>query len=529
MKRARFINCVVLGRILAIAVVAMTGENAVSQVANPPGSVAANGEVSPNDLRVPVRETPEKLVAAIQNGALWQHLTRFQTIADRHPDAQGHGNRDTGTSGYRASVDYVANLMRRAGYTVTIQSYAYLTSQVVGVPTLSLAGRNYPVEKDWVMARLSGGANVTTRVRPVTGSGTGCSAEEFANFRRGDIAILQRGDCAYDAQVANAEHADASAVILYDPHSQPEARGEEDRTIEGSRMQRPRLHRQAKIPVVAVASPAMAADLLGRIAAGESPVAHLEIRTQTQAGVDYNVIADSSYGDPNHVVVVDAHLDSIFGPGMLDNASGSTTILEIALQMSGTPTLNQLRYIWFGGEEIGLLGSAYYTTHLTQEERSLIAFDIDADVTATPNYDYEVADPRFGYNVNQFPPNVVPDSQIGNQFFADYFTSVGVPSQSAPFGNTGTDSNSFALIGIPDTGILTRQDCCKGSAEVALWGGYLGNYEGNIPSFDGGCVDRPNLWCDDLSNNDPAVLALASRATAYVTFQLANHAFAPRK
>ena len=83
MKRVRFINCVVLGRILAIAVVAMTGENAVSQVANPPGSVAANGEVAPNDLRAPVRETPEKLVAAIQQGALWQHLSHFQTIADQ--------------------------------------------------------------------------------------------------------------------------------------------------------------------------------------------------------------------------------------------------------------------------------------------------------------------------------------------------------------------------------------------------------------------------------------------------------------
>ncbi len=529
MKRNRFFNCVVLGRVLALAVVVITGESAVSQGANPPASVATNDEVAPNDLRAPVRETPEKLVAAIQQGALWQHLTHFQTIADQHPGTDGHGNRDTGTSGYRASANYVANLMRRAGYTVTIQSYAWRAPQLVGVPALSLAGRNYPVEKDWVMARLSGGADVTAHVRPVTGSGTGCSAEEFANFRRGDIAILQRGECAYDAQVANAEHAGASAVIFYDPQFQPEARGEEDRAIEGSRMQRPRLHRQAKVPVVAVASPALAADLLGRIAAGESPAAHLKISMQTKAGVDYNVIADSPYGDPNHVVVVDAHLDSIYGPGMLDNASGSTTILEIALQMSGTTTLNQLRYIWFGGEELGLLGSAYYTTHLTQEERDLIAFDIDADVTATPNYDYEVADPRFGYNVNQFPPNVVPDSQIGNQFFADYFSSVGVPSQSCPFGNTGTDSNSFALIGIPDTGILTRQDCCKGAAEVALWGGYPGNYEGNIPSFDGGCVDRPFLWCDDLSNNDPAVLAIASKATAYVTFQLANYSFAPRK
>jgi hypothetical protein len=385
------------------------------------------------------------------------------------------------------------------------------------------------VDKDWVMARLSGGGDVTARVRTVTGSGTGCSAEEFGDFRRGNIAVLRRGDCPYDAQIANAEHAGASAVIFYDLPPQPEAHGKENRAIEGDGMQQPRLYRQARIPVIAVASPVLASDLLSQNTAGDYPIAHLQIRMQTKAGADYNVIADSPYGDPNHVVVVDAHLDSIFGPGMLDNASGSTTILEIALQMSGTPTLNQLRYIWFGGEELGLLGSDYYTKHLTQEERDLIAFDIDADVTATPNYDYEVADPRFAYNVSQFPPNVVTDSQIGNQFYADFFNSVGVPSQSAPFGNTGTDSNSFALIGIPDTGILTRQNCCKSSSEVALWGGYLGNYEGNIPGFDGGCVDRPNLWCDDLSNNDPAVLTLASQATAYVTFQLANYAFAAGK
>ena len=528
MKPARFFNSVLLSGILAIAIV-VNGEQALSQDANSSGLVVARGEVVPNDLRAPVRDSAEKLVAAIQQGALWKHMTHFQSIADDHPDRDGHGNRDTGTSGYRASVNYVANLMRRAGYTVTIQTYSYRTPQLVGVPTLNLSDRNYPVEKDWVMARLSGGANLTARVRPVTGSSTGCSAQEFANFRRGDIALLERGDCAYDAQVANAEEAGASAVIFYDPQFHPQTRGEDDRLIEGSTMQRPRLHRQATIPVIALASPALAADLLGRIAVDESPLAHLEIRMETKAGLDYNLIADSPYGDPNHVVVVDAHLDSIFGPGMLDNASGSSTILEIALQRSGTSTLNQLRYIWFGGEELGLLGSAYYTTHLTQEERNLIAFDIDADVTATPNYNYEVADPRFGYNVNQFPPNVVPDSQVGNQFYADYFNSIGVPSRSCPFGNTGTDSNSFALIGIPDTGILTRQDCCKTADEVATWGGYLGNYEGNIPSFDGGCVDRPNLWCDDLSNNDPAVLAVASKATAYVTFQLANYVFSAGK
>src|SRR5262245_30900041 len=204
MNRTRFFSRVVWGSVLAITGLAMTCDTAVAKVENPPGAVATKGEAAPNDLRAPVRETPEKLVSAIQQGALWQHLSHFQAIADSHPGQDGHGNRDTGTSGYKASANYVANLMRRAGYTVTIQTYQYRSPQVVGVPALDLDGRSYTVEKDWVMARLSGGADVTARVWPVTGSGTGCSAKEFGNFRRGDIALLQRGDCAYDAQVENA-------------------------------------------------------------------------------------------------------------------------------------------------------------------------------------------------------------------------------------------------------------------------------------------------------------------------------------
>ncbi|MBA3960617.1 MAG: M28 family peptidase [Chthoniobacterales bacterium] len=510
MRLTRFLSLVTLGKILAIA-------------------IAANGGVGTNGDQTLSRNTPEKLVAAIQLPALWQHLSDFQTIADEHPDSSGHGNRDTGTAGYRASVDYVANMMKQAGYKVTIQSYPYGMTEVMDVPQLTVSGRHYPVEQDWVVARLSGGGVVTAPIHRVTGSGTGSSAEEFATFPSGAIALLQRGGCAYDIQVANAEQAGASAVILFDPSAEHAARGKRDRSIDGSQLQIPRLTRQAKILVVAVASTALANDLLGRIDADEPPVATLEIHTQIKSGVDYNVIADSPFGDPDRVVIVDAHLDSIYGAGILDNASGSSTILEIALQMAKTPTRNQLRYVWFGGEEIGLLGSAYYTKNLTPAERGRIAFDIDVDVTATPNFDYLVADPKFAFNVKRFPANVVPESEPGNQSFANYFASRGVPSRSAPFGNDGTDSNSFSLIGIPNTGILTQQDCCKGPQEVAIWGGFLGNYEGKIPSFDGGCVDRPHHYCDNLYNNDPTVLELVSQATAYVTLQLANHPFAADK
>ena len=99
---------------------------------------------------------------------------------------------------------------------------------------------------------------------------------------------------------------------------------------------------------------------------------------------DYNVIADSKGGDPNHVVVVDAHLDAIYGAGMLDNASGSATILDIAQMMRKVHPRNKLRFIWFGGEELGLLGSKAYINSLSPSELSKIGYDLDADVTATP-------------------------------------------------------------------------------------------------------------------------------------------------
>ena len=105
------------------------------------------------------------------------------------------------------------------------------------------------------------------------------------------------------------------------------------------------------------------------------------------------MIADSRGGDPNHVVVVDAHLDAIYGAGMLDNASGSATILDIAHMMRKVHPRNKLRFIWFGGEELGLLGSTYYVNTSEPDRAGQIGYDLDADVTATPNYDIGILDP----------------------------------------------------------------------------------------------------------------------------------------
>lgn len=476
-----------------------------------------------------INDTSAKVTECIQQQALWRHLEAFQKIADENPGKDGHGNRDTGTSGYLASVDYVASLMRRAGYRVTIQPYEWTDFSIAGAPVFVGAGLNYRISQDWFVARLSGSGALTAQIQPVATSGaaatdsnSGCSPGEFADFLPGHIALVQRGSCAYDTEVANAEAAGASAIIIYNSEGTPGEAGRKER-LDGGAFQA-QLVRAATIPVIGVVSHALGTDLARQYSMGSAPEAHLDIRTMRKSRTDYNVIADSRFGDRKHVVVVDAHLDSIYGAGMLDNASGCATILELALKMARTRTLNRLRYIWFGGEELGLLGSHYYTKTLARKELRRIVFDIDVDVTATPNFAVLIADPAQAHNVKRFPPNVVPDSKVGNRDFAEYFRSVGMKSVKAGFGNDGTDSNSFSLVGVPNSGILTQQDCCKHPWEVGLWGGFLGNFEGNIPSFDGGCVDRRHRWCDNLSNNDRFVLEFVSKAVADVTFELANDA-----
>jgi Zn-dependent M28 family amino/carboxypeptidase len=85
-----------------------------------------------------------------------------------------------------------------------------------------------------------------------------------------------------------------------------------------------------------------------------------------------NIIANSTTGDVNSVVVVGAHLDSVIaGPGINDNGSGTAVVLAIALELSrlGLSPSNQIRFVFFGAEEHGLLGSKFYVKSLLGDDR----------------------------------------------------------------------------------------------------------------------------------------------------------------
>ena len=101
----------------------------------------------------------------------------------------------------------------------------------------------------------------------------------------------------------------------------------------------------------------------------------------------YNVIAESKTGNPDNVVMVGAHLDSVQeGPGIHDNGSGFAAILEVAEQMAKVKPTNKVRFALWGAEESGLLGSGHYVDSLAQAERDKIALYLNFDMIGSPNY-----------------------------------------------------------------------------------------------------------------------------------------------
>ena len=77
-----------------------------------------------------------------------------------------------------------------------------------------------------------------------------------------------------------------------------------------------------------------------------------------------NVIAEIPGSElPNEVVIVGAHLDSWQpGTGAQDNGTGAASVLEAAraIKALSRPPRRTIRFILFGGEEQGLIGSASY-------------------------------------------------------------------------------------------------------------------------------------------------------------------------
>ena len=103
-------------------------------------------------------------------------------------------------------------------------------------------------------------------------------------------------------------------------------------------------------------------------------------------GFMWNVVATHPGEDPTQVLIT-AHYDAIsetpetYTPGADDNGSGVACVLEAARVLTSQDWKHTLRFVLFGGEEVGLFGSNRYVTEAVGEQDSILAV-LNADMFA---------------------------------------------------------------------------------------------------------------------------------------------------
>jgi len=405
--------------------------------------------------------------AVSADGAL-KHAQVFQDIADANGDT-----RASGTPGYDASADYVADALSDAGYQVRRQKFTYEQFIETADPVLDVTSPDQPAYapgEDFFTMEYSGAGDVTASVTAVdvmippgaaaNTSTSGCEVADFAGFPVGNIALIQRGTCTFRIKVDNAAAAGAVGAIIFNE-------GQSGRTDAFAGTLSPP---QAAIPAVGT-SFAVGEEIYTLLQSG--PVtARLAVSAEVQAKDTENVIADTTSGRTDRTVVAGAHLDSVQeGPGINDNGSGSATVLEIALQMAALdvkPT-NRVRFTFWGAEESGLLGSQFYVDSLSQRERKDVALYLNFDMVASPNY------VRFVYDGDgsAFGIKGPTGSARIESVFAGHFASQGLESAPTAFDGR-SDYDAFISVGIPAGGLFTGAEGIKTAAQAAVYGGVAG-------------------------------------------------------
>ncbi len=443
--------------------------------------------------------TAEKLLECVTLEGVREHQAAFQEIAD----ANG-GNRFSGLPGHDASVDYVVQRLEAAGYEPTVQAFDYLAFAVVGLSVLQQTAPGavtYEEDVDFSPIDQTDPGDVTAPVTavdlqlgPGNTSTSGCEPEDFTGFPAGNIALLQRGFCTFELKAELAAAAGASGIVIFNQGNTPDREGIPPVTLGATN--------ESGIPVLGTTYP------LGVELAGTSG---LEMRvfanTVREIKTTYNVLAETSHGRDDNVVMVGGHLDSVIaGPGINDNGSGSAAILEVAEQMKKVRPNNTVRFAWWGAEESGLVGSDHYVANLTDAERANIALYLNFDMIGSPNY------VRFIYDGDGSSFGLAgPDGSAAIEaFFEGFHADRGLAFEPTQI-DFRSDYSAFFENDIPFGGLFSGADGVKTPAQVATYGGVAGE------QYDQ-CYHQA---CDTIDNVDEAVLDLNSDGIALATLTYA--------
>jgi Zn-dependent M28 family amino/carboxypeptidase len=371
--------------------------------------------------------TAERLAEVVTVEGLRAHLVALQQIAD-----ENGGTRASGTPGYDASVGYVVEQLREAGYEPRLHRFRYTDSRELApaeLDQLSPDAATYVAGEDFIPLRYSGGGEVDAVLEPVDADSetSGCESSDFDGFPRGAIALVRRGGCFFSIKVGNASDAGAAAVLVFNDGSP----GHET-PMEAT------LVRPVELPALSLAN-----DIGEELAHAAQPI-RLHVSASIESGevVDANVLADLPGTRQGAPLLLGAHLDSVVsGPGINDNGSGVATLLELAKQARriGYRPERPVRFAFWAAEEPGIVGSTEYVESLASAAE--IGAVVNLDTVGSPNAEalvYE-GDPRI--------ENVLADAVR-----AEGLEPVPIQLEGR------SDHAPFAEAGVPVGGLFTGAD-----------------------------------------------------------------------
>jgi len=444
----------------------------------------------------------KKLRDAVTVSGILGHERALQRIAN-----QNGGTRASGTPGFAASATYVKNTLRAAGYRISEQKFTFPFFRELAPAELAQVAPT-PTTYTTATYTFSGNGTVTGTVVPTTdvqvpppatpGVTSGCEASDFPPAGSGpSIALVQRGTCTFEIKVTNAVAAGYDAVIIFNE-------GQPGRTelFTGT------LGAAFDIPVVGV-SYADGAALYAATQAGPVTARVATTTVTDPAAQTSNVFAETPGGDPDKVLVVGSHLDSVVeGPGINDDGSGTATDLEIAEQLAALKVKprQKVRFAFWGAEEAGLLGSEHYVDTLPDAELGRIFANLNFDMLGSPNY------VRFVYDGDGSDTALAgpPGSAEIESLFTDYFTRQGLATEPTEF-NGRSDYGPFIAVGIPAGGLFSGAEGIKTEAQAQVYGGTAG------APYDP-CYHQA---CDTTNNLNPAALAELGDGAAHAVYTLA--------
>ncbi|CAI6335839.1 unnamed protein product [Periconia digitata] len=414
---------------------------------------------------------------AITTENLMGNLQQLDTIAK----ANG-GNRAFGFPGYQASVDYILSRTQNSSNFVTwTQDFPALFQFVESISfkadnqTISVVGLTYSPS-------TSAEGLTTPLALGVTGD-AGCDSAAYADLDVADkIVLVERGLCpdgtTFAGRMKAAAAAGAAAVVIYNNVETPAT---------GGTLTNPNPEEYVSTGLI---NQAEGQALAAKLTAGETVSAYFQQTQIIETRITQNVFTETVEGDPNNVIMLGAHLDSVVaGAGINDDGSGTSLIMEVKTALEKFSVKNKVRFAWWGAEENGKLGSIYYVENL-----NTTALD---NVLAYLNFDM-VSKGYFGVFDGDGSTHGLkgpPGSDVIEKLFVDDHVSKGVNVTPAVF-TGGSDYKSFMDFGKPVGGLHTgtgvAQDPCYHQS------------------------------CDTIDNPEPATLTINAKAAAHVLSILAT-------